>query len=264
MPQAWASNAVSPPDTTILCAARNGGDAVRLTLSSLRRFTPEAYRMLVADNGSTDGTRDYLASLDWIELFKRDPRRNATSHGATLDWLARKVTTRYFLTLDSDVVFLRRGWLSDLCKAMEKRGSAAVGEFEPAVAGYRPRLAPYVLLLDTERFRALHCSFRSCVLMSDPAEIRRWRRRRTSENLDFAELCTYRSGAFYSTGAMLFERMVESAIPWAATPSPTRSKYRHLGHMSWGASEARFAADYRSKLAYVRKLLQRARPPTSQ
>lgn len=258
MPRASASNGVSSPDTTIVCATRNGGDAVRLTLSSLRRFTPEACRILVADNGSTDGTREYLAGLAWIELFRRDPRRTLASHGATLDWLARKVTTRYFLTLDSDVVFLRRGWLSDLREAMEKRGAAAVGEFEPGVAGYRPRLAPYVLLLDTERFRSLHCSFRSRVLMSDPAELRRWRRRAPGENLEFAELRTYRSGAFYSTGAMLFERMVESGVPWASTPLRVAGKYRHLGHMSWGAGEPRFAAGQQGKLAYARRLLHRA------
>ena len=248
---------MSRNDVTILCATRNGADVVRLTLSSLRRSTPEAYRILVADNGSTDGTRDYLASLNWIEVFHRDPRRVLTSHGATLDWLARKVRTRYFLTLDSDVVFLRRGWLSDLCEELEKHSAAAVGEFEPGIAGYRPRLAPYVLLFDTKRFRALHCSFRSCVLMSNSADVRRWRRRRPSENLDLAELCAYPSGAFYSTGARLFERIVQSDLRWVSTPLRTRRKYHHLGHMSWGAGEARFAADQRSKLTYVRKLLQR-------
>ena len=215
--------------------------------------------MLVADNGSTDGTREYLASLDWIEVFDRDPRRVATSHGATLDWLARKVTTCYFLTLDSDVVFLRRGWLRDLCEEIERHDAAAVGEFEPGLAGYRSRLAPYVMLLDTNRFRALHCSFRSCVVMSDPADVRRWRRRRPSERLDVAELCAYPSGAFYSTGARLFERIVQSGIRWAATPLRTLRKYHHLGHMSWGADEGRFAADHQRKLASVRKLLQHAR-----
>jgi glycosyltransferase involved in cell wall biosynthesis len=248
---------VNRDDVTILLATRNGADVVRLTLSSLRRFTPEAYRVIVADNGSTDGARDYLGSLDWIEIFDRDPRRALTSHGATLDWLARKVRTRYFLTLDSDVVFLRRGWLSDLREVIEKRGAVAVGEFEPGLGGYRSRLAPYVLLLDTKRFRALRCSFRSCVLMSDPADVRRWHRRPPSENLDFAELCAYPSGAFYSTGAMLFERIVQSGLDWVSTPPQIRRKYDHLGHMSWGAGEARFAADHRSKLARVRKLLQR-------
>jgi glycosyltransferase involved in cell wall biosynthesis len=247
---------VHRPDVTIICATRNGGDVVRLALSSLRQFTPEAYRLLVADNGSTDGTREYLADLDWLELFKRKSRGRATSHGATLDWLARKVNTPYFLTLDSDVVFLRRGWLSDLRETLESRAVAAVGEFEPGVDAYRPRLAPYLMLIESDQFRTLRCSFRSCVMMTDPAEIRRWRRRRPTENVSYEELCTYHTGAFYSTGARLFERMVDSGVPWAATPLRIRRKYYHLGHMSWGAREPRFTASHQDKLAYARKLIE--------
>lgn len=258
MTKDWALSGVRRPDVTILCATCDGGDAVRLTLSSLRQFTPEPYQLLVADNGSTDGTREYLAALDWLELFNRDPRRSASSHGATLDWLVRRVKTRYFLTLDSDVVFLRRGWLSDLRETLERRGVATVGEFEPGVEAYRPRLAPHVMLIDSDRFRALRCSFRACVMIGDRAEICRWRRRRPSENLSYEELRTYRTGAFYSTGARFFERMVESGLPWAATPLRIRRMYRHLGHMSWGAHEPRFAASHEDKLDYARKLLERA------
>jgi glycosyltransferase involved in cell wall biosynthesis len=248
---------VSRLDITILCATRNGGDAVRLTFSSLRRFTPEGCRVLVADNGSTDGTLDFLSGLDWIDLFRRDPRRSKTSHGATLDWLARKVTTRYFLTLDSDVIFLRRGWLSELLEALQQDRGTAVGEYESGVAGYRPRLAPYVLLLHTERFRALRSSFESGVRFRDPADVRRWRRRPPTLHLDYAELQRYPSATFYSTGAMLFERMVETGTRWIDTPVRTRMKYRHLGHMSWAAAEAPFATAHRSKLAQVRRLLPR-------
>ena len=53
------------------------------------------------------------------------------------------------------------------------------------------------------------------------------------------ELATYRSAAFYTTGARVFERLHESGSRWLATPAATRRKYRHLGHMSWagGADE---------------------------
>ena len=247
---------MSTPEVTILCATRNGRDVVRLTLSSLRRFTPEIYRILIADNGSTDGTLEYLSGLEWIHLFRRDRRRRRTSHGATLDWLAQKVETRYFLTLDSDVVFLRHGWLSELCKTLRVRKLAAVGEFERGVAGYRPQLAPHVLLLDTKRFHALGSSFKSSVRIHDPAEARRWHRRPNSEYLSEAELRSYRSAAFYSTGAVLFERMVETGARWALTPSRTRQKYHHLGHMSWGAGEAPVAKAHREKLNLVSMFLR--------
>ena len=70
---------MTTPEVTILCATRNGRDVVRLTLSSLRRFTPEIYRILIADNGSTDGTLDYLSGLEWIQLFRRDRSKRAIS-----------------------------------------------------------------------------------------------------------------------------------------------------------------------------------------
>jgi hypothetical protein len=196
------------PEVTILCATLNGGDVVRLTFSSLGRFTPEPYRILVADNGSTDSTLDYLRSLDWIELFKLGQHRTKTSHGATLDWLAKKVETRYLLTLDSDVAFLRHGWLGELSDTLAAQDLAAVGEFEPAVGAYRPRLAPHVLLLNTERFLALGTSFESCVRFDDSAEVRRWRGRSKSEYLSQEELNSYHSAAFYSTGAALFETVL--------------------------------------------------------
>lgn len=243
------------PDVTIICATRNAVDAVRLTLSSLRRCTPGGYHTLVADNGSTDGTRKYLAGLGWIELFSRDLHGRHSSHGAALDWLARKVTTRYFLTLDSDVVFLRHGWLTDLRRLLQANGRVAVGEFEPGTGAYRPRLAPYLLLLDTERFHALGSSFESCAIIWSPAEALRWRQRPEAEHVDYAELRSYRSAAFYSTGAMLFEHIVQAGARWAATPLRTRRKYRHLGHMSWGANEAPFAAAHRAKLSHVRARL---------
>jgi glycosyltransferase involved in cell wall biosynthesis len=247
---------VATTDVTIVCATLNGRDAVRLTLSSLRRFTPERYRILVADNGSTDGTLEYLGSLDWTALFRRRRPPKPISHGATLDWLVQKVHTRYFLTLDSDVAFVRSDWLGEMRYALEAGKAAAVGEFEPGIGAYRPRLAPYVLLFDTERFRALKSSFESCVTFHDPAEARRWRRRSNTEYLSVTELESYRSAAFYSTGAVLFEKMVQAGERWALTPSRTRRKYVHFGHMSWGAAEAPVSHAHEMKLTAVRSLLQ--------
>ena len=122
----------------------------------------------MADNGSVDGTREFLESMSWIELHRRRVGRHVVSHGATLDWLMRRVTTKYVLTLDSDVAFLQPGWLGESrCGARTVR-AAAVGEFEVGVGGYRPRLSPVVCLLETERIRVLRFSFRSYVRFHDP------------------------------------------------------------------------------------------------
>jgi glycosyltransferase involved in cell wall biosynthesis len=241
-------------DVTIVCATRNGADAVRLTFDSFRRFTPEPHRVVVADNGSVDGTREFLESLPWIELHRRRVGRHALSHGATLDWLVRRVTTKYVLTLDSDVAFRQPGWLGELRRALERSGAAAVGEFEAGVGGYRPRLSPAVCLLETERIRALRCSFRSYVRFRDPEEALRWRTSRApGENVSYEFLASFTSGVFYSTGARLFERLEETGTPWVTTPTTTRRKYLHIGHMSWAGEDAYLPEQHSAKLAYIRE-----------
>ena len=125
--------------------------------------------------------------------------RHTVSHGATLDWLMRRVTTKYVLTLDSDVAFLQPGWLGELRHALDRSGAAAVGEFEAGVGGYRPRLSPALCLLETERIHALRFSFRSFVRFHDPEEALRWRTSgERGENISYEYLASFTSGAFYS------------------------------------------------------------------
>src|SRR5688572_29089417 len=63
------------PRVTVICATRNAREAVRLTLSSFRRYTPEPCVVLVADNGSTDGTLDDLRAIPWLTVFSLEERR---------------------------------------------------------------------------------------------------------------------------------------------------------------------------------------------
>jgi GT2 family glycosyltransferase len=256
---------MSGRDVTIICATVNGRDAVRLTLLSLRRCTPRACRVMVADNGSTDGTLEFLKSLPWVDLVtvrqrcRIDGRMRATAkyiqHGMTLDWLAARVKTPYFVALDSDVEFLKPGWLADMLAVLSGRKAIAVGEFEAGIGGYRPRLAPHLLLVDTKQFRDIEGSFVSFVRIGDKREARRWRSTPMGFVLDAAEQATYRSGAFYSTGAALFERVLERGGRWAVTPRRIQAKYRHFGHMSWAHDETAYQAAHDIKLRLIRKRL---------
>lgn len=57
---------------SIIMLTWNGVDYTRACLESLKANTPidEYTRVIVADNGSTDGTLPYLRSLDWITLIE--------------------------------------------------------------------------------------------------------------------------------------------------------------------------------------------------
>ena len=242
---------------TIVCATLNAREAVQLTFESLARCTPEPVELLVADNGSTDGTLEYLQSLNWPHVFPLNDRSGAsTDHGSTLDWLTARVQTPYVLTLDSDVEFLARGWLSDMLEYARDEQLDALGVFEPAVGAYRERLAPYVLLLRTAALRAIATSFRSFVRIADPLEADRWQRRTARENLEVAELETYRTAAFYPTAAAVFAQLQQRGFRWASLPPGLAASFRHIGHMSWAeADSGRLGHQHIVRQAYIRARL---------
>ena len=259
------------PQVTVVCATYNGREAVRLTLASFRRHTPEPCVVLVADNGSTDGTVEELGRHPWLTVvpfeqraagLSEHDRRRARAHGRTLDWLAAQVETPYFITLDSDVEFLGSGWLSRMLAVAERDALVAVGELEPAVGGYRSRLAPYLLLLRTDAFRSLGTSFAGYATFEDADDAERFRHRPPALRLDASELEAYPTAKLYPTAAGLFEELARTGARWGETPAVIRALYRHIGHMSWGdrdepvPGQATFRAEYLTGLDYVRQRLR--------
>ena len=222
------------PSVTILCATFNARDAVRLTFASLQRHTPEPRVLLVADNGSTDGTLDDLRALPWVEIFELD-----SDHGGALDYLVTRVQTDYFLTLDSDVEFFQSGWLTALLEIARREYLDALGAFEPAIGNYQPRLAPHLCLFRTDPFRRLETSFRELASFTDQAESARFRARDRSIPLTASEVATYTAARFYPAGALVFERLQQHAARWSDLPPELGQMFRHLGHMSWSVSEDR-------------------------
>lgn len=243
----------------------------------------------MADNGSTDGTLDDLQRntrlrvfsleerLSWFAstqnpLSTAEARADFARHGSTLDWLAALVQTPYFVTLDSDVEFLRDGWLSEMLSLLQDENLDAVGEYEPGFplaggpdgTGYRPRLAPHLLLLRTAAFRPIHASFRGFCYTRTEEETRRWLAISDRRCLTPADLEGFRTLTIFDTGAYLFERLRGTGLRWMSTPDSIRlSAYKHLGHMSTvPADSARnprredFLAAHADRMAYVAERLR--------
>jgi hypothetical protein len=247
-------------DVTVLIAVRNSLDAVRLTLRSLFRHTDPLPRVLVAENGSTDGTAQWLASCTWVETVTLEARRASSprgigdlaQHAAALDELTTRVRTPWFLTVDSDVEFLAGGWLDALLR--HAPGLCAIGEFEDGWGNVAPRLAPYLLLVRTDAFRAIGGSFRGKAVIHDPEAAARFQEggRTGAYRLTPEEAAAFGTARFYSTAAVLFEQLSEAGLPWAATPSTVLASYRHLGHMSWAQGHADLREQHRRRLSYAR------------
>ncbi len=62
-----------PPPVAILMLTWNGIEYTREFLESLRTLTTGVeYQMIVVDNGSSDGTREYLRGLGWITVIENE------------------------------------------------------------------------------------------------------------------------------------------------------------------------------------------------
>lgn len=63
----------TPRPVCIIILTWNGLDYTRRCLETLRTNTSFLdYRVIVVDNGSTDGTPEFLKTLDWVELIRND------------------------------------------------------------------------------------------------------------------------------------------------------------------------------------------------
>lgn len=240
-------------EVTILCITHGAREAVQLTLSSLRRHTPEPVRILVGDTGSRDGTLEYLRGCRDVELYEFPV---GTQQGAALDRLVPLVRTRYLLTLDSDVEILVSNWLSALVHEAERRDLIALGELEPAIGNYQARLAPHLMLLRVAPIRELGLTFAGRVVVDDPQEAA-WFRAQPGGSfaLTRAEARALSTARFYSTGAYAFERIREAGEPWGETPLIIRARYRHYGHMSWAHAHPQFAGQHGRHLEEIRARL---------
>ncbi len=125
------THAVSTEVVTIIIAARNEAAVIDATVSSLARVHyPAGIRVILADNGSTDGTADIALSAagdSGIDLQVIREERPGKSHALNTALLA--VDTHYVVTVDADTI-LHRDALAHIVARIESAPSDTV-----AVAG---------------------------------------------------------------------------------------------------------------------------------
>jgi GT2 family glycosyltransferase len=100
----------------------NGLDVTRRCIESLQTHTPEPHELVLVDNGSTDGTLEYLRSLSGAVVIENG-RNLGFGAGCNLG-IAASVGERILL-LNNDVV-VTDGWLATLHDALDADPEAAL------------------------------------------------------------------------------------------------------------------------------------------
>jgi len=132
-----------PPRATILIPAHNQFAYCRDCVASIQRNTAIPYKLVIVDNGSTDGVADYFDSLEGLTV-EHAPRNLGFAGGVNLGWPHAE---GHLVILNSDTL-VPPGWLERLLATLEsERDWGLIGPRTNNAAG--PQCME-VLTLDSE------------------------------------------------------------------------------------------------------------------
>lgn len=111
----------APVPTSLVIAVYNQVHYTRQCLDSIARCTPVPYELIVIDNGSTDGTKEFLSTV------KATVISNPVNLGCAKAWNQGIRASRGEVVgiLNNDIV-VTPGWLEGLVAFMEKTGHGMV------------------------------------------------------------------------------------------------------------------------------------------
>lgn len=135
--------------TSIIILTHNELPYTRECLESIWSRTDEPYELILVDNGSTDGTVEYLQSLDGIKLIQ-----NSTNRGfpAAVNQGIEIATGRYILLLNNDCL-VTTGWLRRLLATMCADSEVGlVGPVSNCTSGYQQVPVNYSNLAQMDSF----------------------------------------------------------------------------------------------------------------
>jgi GT2 family glycosyltransferase len=112
----------SPPEAAILIVTYGQLEVTRLCLASLQRAAgPTPFEVIVVDNGSTDGTVEYLRQVEKSALLPLRLRENAENRGfaAANNQAAELARAERLVLLNNDTV-VTPGWLERLLSHLDR------------------------------------------------------------------------------------------------------------------------------------------------
>ncbi|MFY9302553.1 MAG: glycosyltransferase [Atribacterales bacterium] len=108
--------------TSIIILTRNNLEYTKMCLESIRRYTPEPHEIIVVDNGSTDGTIEYLETQEDVKLIK-----NGLNLGFALgnNLGLREARGEYIVILNNDTL-VTEGWLTRLINSAQSNPQVGI------------------------------------------------------------------------------------------------------------------------------------------
>jgi GT2 family glycosyltransferase len=107
------ADAFTHPRTAVIVLTCNRLDVTRECINSLLKYT-STFDLIVVDNGSSDGTFEWLSSRKEVTVIRND--RNIGIPKARNQGI-RASSAEYLVLMDNDIV-VSRGWLDELFSAM--------------------------------------------------------------------------------------------------------------------------------------------------
>lgn len=204
-------------------ASWNTRSSTELTIRTARRYAGHPFELVVGDGGSSDGSLEMLLELERRRVLRLERASGGRTHA---EWLDRWIATcdaDYAVFVDSDVEFLRPGWLSELLGAAADQRADLV--YAETLAGSQSftvprsgelvelasRPAPWLFLADVRRARAVGVSF---------AEIARDREEGGRRRV-------------YDVGGWFFSEARRSGLTYHVMDPRYRDRYRHFAGASW-------------------------------
>lgn len=135
--------------TSIVILTRNQLPITAGCLESIRRHTPEPHEIIIIDNGSTDGTPDFIRLQSDIILHQNQDNAGfakGCNQGIAL------ATGEYVLFLNNDTV-VTKGWLTHMLQVMESEEHAGmVGPVSNFTSGHQRIPVSYTELSQLDAF----------------------------------------------------------------------------------------------------------------
>lgn len=112
---------------------------IKLCLRSLRKYSKSNLEVIVVDNGSDDGSIDYLNTVSWINLVVNPTRSlGSRAHAEGLDLGVKRATGEWLCFFHSDTIVLKPGWDDYLIQKMKTSQAMGLSTLERDLNIFEP------------------------------------------------------------------------------------------------------------------------------